>query len=140
MMNLSIQIYPTEASFDSVNFELVAHCSERYDKKGWGEPLLRELEMEGDSSGIGLRKAEHIVKHLTAVNRYIEKLPVRPQTISDIVLVLGKVYRFGEVELLRWKHPDSGLEDDGYTNIHRLAYLAQGAFDNLKPKEEVQSA
>ena len=141
MMSLNLYITPTTNSFESDKAEFLvrAHSSKGYDGKGWGDPLLWGLEFEGSGDGLDLRRAQQAVKHLTAVNRYIDKLPVRPQTIRDLVLVLGKLYRVDIVELIHWGTPDGG-RDDSFTNISRVAHLAQEAFDNLKPKEEVAHA
>ena len=135
-MSLSLYITPSKEGFDSekAEFLLRGHSSQNYGGKGWGDPILWELDFEGSGDGLDLRRAQQAVKHLTAVRRYIEKLPVKPQTIHDLVLVLGKMYRVGQVELIHWSTPD-GSREDSFTSINRVAWLAQQAFDNLKPKE-----
>jgi hypothetical protein len=123
-----------------VEFQLRAHSSLSSSTGKWSEPYLSALECNGTGSSISLEDAQQVVKHLTAVRKYTDKLPVPPRSLQDLVMVLAKLYHFSQVDLFLSKNHKSQAEQHEGTSIHRLAYLAQGAFDNLQVKEEAASA
>ena len=139
---LEIRVEPTQNSFDRdrVEFYLRAHSSLSSSTGKWSEPYLSALECNGAGTSISLEDAQKVVKHLTAVRKYTEKLPVPPRNLRDLVMVLAKIYHFSQVDLFLSKNHKTQSEQHEGTGIHRLAYLAQETFDALQVKEEVTHA
>jgi hypothetical protein len=84
--------------------------------------------------GIDLPEAEKVVKNLKALYRYIDKLPVRPRNLGELVATIGAMHNARTVHLAT--APDSHTRMDWEeTNIDRAARVAQRAYEGLVPGE-----
>lgn len=136
---LDLNIRPHDGSLLSsdVRFHLEVHRS-RYGDGRWSEPFISPVEFQTYGFHLNLEYAEHAVKHLKAVRRYIERLPVRPQTFGDLVAVIGQLHhigQMGQLELFAYENHAAPSPEGMFVSLPRLVHLAQERYDRLAAEE-----
>jgi hypothetical protein len=136
-MSVEVEIQHKEDrhwSSDYTTYRIDAWASRNRYGEGWFQPVMPKVEVPVYGRSISQEQAEKVVKDLKALFRYIDKLPVRPRNLEEMVTTLGAMHNIKNIHLAT--APDSHTRmDHQETNIQRAARVAQMAYDRLVPEE-----
>lgn len=98
---------------------------------GWGEPIGPFVEVPVYTRSIDLPFAEAAVKQLKAYQRYVQRLPVQPRTLEELVLTIGTMHGIKMATLLTAPDSYTRMDVQEWTSVAHAAWVAQEAFDRL---------